>query len=505
MIERIYLKNALTFNEVELELTKGLILFTGPSGAGKSVLMDAILSSFGLKDPKAQRVEVVIDYPMPLENYGLENDDIIILHQIKKEKVRFFINNQSVSKKNLKSLCENFLLHLSLKKVEEFSNDNLLSLLDAMQTSKEFFALKSSFDHEFITYKETEKALNTLLKEEKEMDELKAFLRYEIEKIESISPKKDEFEVLMQTKKEISKIEKIRGSAEALRPLFDYEDKVTQFLTLIEKESGFFDETMNELKSLIEDTEYRIADLESQDIEEVLDRLEVLQSLIKRFGSIEEALAYLNEKKEELSRLENIAFEKKALEKKHASLYQSLTKLAEKISAYRQEAAHLLEEKLSYFLEKLYLNKASLLRHKRKLYRYGFDEIDLHVGGKEVELLSTGEFNRVRLALLAAKIDYEKEGKVLFLDEIDANLSGEESMSVAEVLSLLSQTHQIFAISHQPQLTSKADLHFLVQKEEDISTVSKLSYKERVEEISRMISGKTINKEAKEYAQKLLG
>jgi len=54
MIERVYLKNYVTFEEVELEFgevelefSKGLIVFTGPSGAGKSVLMRGILSIFG--------------------------------------------------------------------------------------------------------------------------------------------------------------------------------------------------------------------------------------------------------------------------------------------------------------------------------------------------------------------------------------------------------------------------------------------------------------------------
>jgi DNA repair protein RecN (Recombination protein N) len=53
LITRVYLKDCLSFEEVELEFKNGLNIFTGPSGAGKSILMQAILSLFALADVKA--------------------------------------------------------------------------------------------------------------------------------------------------------------------------------------------------------------------------------------------------------------------------------------------------------------------------------------------------------------------------------------------------------------------------------------------------------------------
>jgi len=90
------------------------------------------------------------------------------------------------------------------------------------------------------------------------------------------------------------------------------------------------------------------------------------------------------------------------------------------------------------------------------------------------------------------------------LDEIDANLSGEESMSVAKVLKQLSKYFQIFVISHQPQLTSMGDQHFFVHKQNDESFVRVLDFNERTEEIARIISGKGISEEAKKFAKELL-
>jgi len=90
------------------------------------------------------------------------------------------------------------------------------------------------------------------------------------------------------------------------------------------------------------------------------------------------------------------------------------------------------------------------------------------------------------------------------LDEIDANLSGEESMSVARVLKQLSLHFQIFVISHQPQLTSMGDQHFLIYKDGEDSFVSELNKEKRVNEIARIISGENISSEAKKFAKELL-
>ena len=132
------------------------------------------------------------------------------------------------------------------------------------------------------------------------------------------------------------------------------------------------------------------------------------------------------------------------------------------------------------------------------------DEAKIIVNGVNIDTISTGEFNRLRLAMLGAKLNYIQDKKILFLDEIDANLSGEESMSVAEVLKLLSKKYQIFAISHQPQLASIANKHFFVSKKGNKSIIEELDLDKRVKEIARIIGGKEKSKKALEYAKELL-
>ncbi len=73
------------------------------------------------------------------------------------------------------------------------------------------------------------------------------------------------------------------------------------------------------------------------------------------------------------------------------------------------------------------------------------------------------------------------------------------------MLKILSKKYQIFAISHQPQLSSQADSHFLITKDESGSKVVLLNEESRVVELARMISGEDVSGEAIEFAKKLLG
>ena len=130
MISRVYLKDCLSFEEVDLEFKNGLNIFTGPSGAGKSILMQAILSLFALADVKAKIGEVLLNNSkINDEAYDLSSDDDIIIKSIKKDKVRYFLNNQSISKKNLNDFSSKLIKHLNLRDTSEFDSLKLLDFL----------------------------------------------------------------------------------------------------------------------------------------------------------------------------------------------------------------------------------------------------------------------------------------------------------------------------------------------------------------------------------------
>lgn len=496
MIERVYLKEYVTFDEVELEISNGLIVFTGPSGAGKSVLFRGILSIFGYFEGEAKVAEALLNSNLDLSEYGIEGEDEFVFREVKKAKTRYFINNQAVSKKSVKEISKLFIDYLSVR--SEF--ENILEVLDKIGEID-----LSQFKREFLKYRELKKRLEEIEKAEVEAEEKKEFLKFEIEKIEKIAPKEGEFEELMQIKKDLSRLEKIKEKSNRVAEIFNYEDEVYEFLEMMDEDSEFFSSAMNELRVVLERVEEKAEFLESIEIEEVLDRLSSLQELIKKYGSIDKCLEVLEEKRAELHKLENLSFEKEHLIEELNLLEKNLLKKGEEISKKRQKSATIFKEKLNLYLKRLYMPQADIKFERKELGIDGIDRVEIVINEIDTNTISTGEYNRLRVAVLAAKLEYEDENKSLFLDEVDANLSGEEAMSVAEVLKYLSSKYQVFAISHQAQLASLADKHFFVSKEGQKSYVKELSYNDRLQEVARIIGGKEVSNKAVDYARELLG
>uniref|UniRef100_UPI004047965B AAA family ATPase n=1 Tax=Aliarcobacter sp. TaxID=2321116 RepID=UPI004047965B len=508
MISRIYLKDCLSFEEIDLEFSNGLNIFTGPSGAGKSILMQGILSLFALSDVKANVGEVLLSNSNIREDsYDLSINDDIVIKSIKKEKVRYFLNNQTISKKNLNEFSTKLIKHLNLKDTSEFDSSKLIIFLDklSLKNKDEFNEIKNSFDTLYIEFLQTKKELDKILDDESRLEDLKEFAKFEIDKIEQINPTIDEYEELNLIKKRLSKKEKIEVAIKKASGIMDFNQSVTSALELLETDSSFFDEAINELNNIFEKFNDSLYELEDINIENVLDRIEKLSALQKRFGSIEECLKYKEQKKQELESYENISFKKEKLEKRYEDLNIQLLELSTIISTYRKESAEVLEIKINYYLKFLYLSNAKILINTKKLDANGIDEIIFELNGVSLETISSGEYNRLRLALLTSMSEFDiVDNGILFLDEIDANLSGKESEAISKVLEKLSHSYQIFAISHQPQLTSSANQHFLVDKHNGKSTVKLLDKKQSINEIARMISGENITNEAIKFAKNIL-
>lgn len=508
MITRVYLKECLSFEEVDLDFDNGLNIFTGPSGAGKSILMQAILSLFSLSEVRANIGEVTLsDSKITNEIFDISLDDEIIIKNIKKDKVRYFLNNQTISKKNLFDFSTKIIKHLNLKDTSEFNSSKLIDFLDKLtsKNKKEFIKLKSNFDILYKELSQIKKELEKIQEDEKRLEDLKEFAKFEIDKIEQINPTVDEYEELNFLKKRLAKKEKIEVAIKKASGIFELNHNVTTALELMEIDSSFFDETMNELNNIFEKFSDSLHELDETNIENVLDRIEKLSALQKRFGSIEECLKYKEEKKKELESYENIFFQKEKLEIRYKELDTKIIELSSEISKYRKDTSLILEKKINEYLKFLYLSNAKIILKEKNLDSSGIDEVLFELNKVSLETISSGEYNRLRLALLTAMSEFDiVDNGILFLDEIDANLSGKESDAISKVLKKLSSSYQIFAISHQPQLTSAANQHFLVDKIDGKSFVKKLNNNQQIDEIARMISGEKVTLEALEFAKNLL-
>lgn len=507
MIRRVYLKSLLSFESADIEFGNGLVVLSGPSGAGKSIFMDSILSSFGVANVEAKLCEVSLDKPASLKSDAYELDDELIVRSIKKERTRYFLNDQNISKKALSSLFAPFLNYLSVRDSSGFESELLLDMLDSSLKSndKSYRKMLKEYKKRYKNYKEKLSELEAIRQREKKLSELIEFASFEINKIKSIDPKIGEDEELLVLKKQLSKIDKINDALGKAESVFALETSVIDVFALIGRDGSYFSDTMNQLRADFEETQLLAQELEDTDVEALLDRLEKIAELKSRYGSIEEAIEYRKSKEEELAGLERAEEDKGMLESFLELEFVELSAIASRITQARIEQAGALSEKMNPYLGRLKLPDASFHFGITQMCDSGMDSVELQIRSSSVATLSGGEHNRLRLALMVASLESQSKATgIIVLDEIDANVSGDESIAIADMIAKLSRHYQIFAISHQPHLAAKADQHILIDKHDGISSAIVLGTKGRVTEIARIIGGEMPGDEALAFAKKLL-
>ncbi|WP_051420580.1 AAA family ATPase [Helicobacter pametensis] len=497
-IQEIVIKDSPTFKHLNLAFHPGLNVISGASGAGKSVFFASLLALFGIKDSNATMIEGRLDGEIELFEYLSEEE--LVVQILKKEKTRFLINHQSTSRKRLGEIFAPHVKFLSHKNSNELSSGFLLELLDALVEDGSHREYLGEFRQGFAELQRCQAELWRLKEDSQRIMELQEFALFEIEKIAGIAPKLGEYEELLEVKKRLSKKEKLQElGRDALMALQDL-GKVNAFLSAAEIEIEGFDEMLLEVDSRVCSELERLDELDEYEPEQLLDRLSRLSDLISRYGGIEEALEYQKSQQEKLLGYEHIQEDQEILGKKIEDLQARLDVLSVKISSNRKQFVANLASQITHYASMLLLGDVHLNLRGTEMQHNGKDELEILLGTSAVSTLSSGEYNRLRLATLA--LQNASNAGILLLDEIDANLSGEESEGVAKVLKKLASSYQVFAISHQPHLPALADAHFVVQKDLQESLMRELDLDGRIHEIARMISGSTLTKEALEFARK---
>lgn len=511
MINRLLIKNSVAFEDVDLEFQGGFNVFSGASGSGKSVLMESLLGIFGLKDSNAEMIEASLDisladFGVDVSEFGLQEEDMLVLSILKKDKTRYFINRYSSSKKRLSEIVSSFAKHISSKGADELKSENILRVFDDFISTKNPNH-KQLRDELRVCYEDlvdAKEKLKALQEEEKNIQNLKEFAEFEIQKISSINPIEGEYEKLLELKKTLSKKEKIQESIQEAQEALESVGKITHTLSLMGKDSSHFEEVLLDVRSMIDEEKERLDDLDGISAEEILNRIATLSDINRRYGGITEALTHLQTQKQKLQDYENLSFNKESLLKEIQSLQKKCLEIAEKMSLYRQKYIGEFQKDILTFCDQLLLKTPNLSLQSCELYAFGVERITLNLETAGIDMLSSGEYNRLRLVIMCIDSMINGSKGILVLDEIDANLSGQESEGVAKMLKTLSKTYQIFAISHQPHMPVLADSHYLVSKKDGKSEVRLLDIEGRIEEMARMISGANITKEALEFAKKRL-
>jgi DNA repair protein RecN (Recombination protein N) len=253
-------------------------------------------------------------------------------------------------------------------------------------------------------------------------------------------------------------------------------------------------------------------------LDEVERRRDLIFRLMKKYGgSFEAVLKTGREARAELDLLDTASLDLRGLVQRVKDAEAALARSAAALSKKRQAAAQSLAKAVEARLPDLGMPDGRFLvdlRAREAPSSTGAEDVEFRVAlnvGHEARALarvaSGGELARVMLALktILARLD---RVPTLIFDEVDAGIGGRTGLMVGDAMRDVADHHQVFAITHLPQIAARAHHHITVQKgakggvtTSDVGVVSEAA---RVDEIARMLGGDAESVTSREHARELL-
>lgn len=553
MLNLLHIENVAVIEKAELEFEPGLNVLTGETGAGKSIIIDSINAILGERVGKglvrtgAASAVITAEFSSDsLPQTWFEENDIeyeageslVVMRKISADgKSSGRINGMPVS-----TACMRELGDMLIDVHGQNDGRRLLNEASHRAYLDGFGALGGAlaeYKKHYEAYKTLKAALNELREHENDKERLADELRGKIAEIEELDPRADEYDELKANCELMRNSEKISEFIDRAYYAMYGGDNTDGALALLseadaELESAVrYTDRLDELAKTLRDLRYGAEDVtdslmrfrESLDFSvSELDRAETrlnrLEKLIKKYGSLEAVPELLKKMKNDLEDVEylseNIEKRENELDAKRASL----KKEAAAISAKRAKCASELEKRIVKELSELNMPKVSFRVEISPLGgEDGFDStgcdavrflMSANAGeelGRISKIASGGELSRIMLAMKTVLSDSEATETLIF-DEIDTGVSGKAAQSVAEKLAVLSRGKQVLCVTHLPQLAVMADAGFLIEKSESegrtFTSARKLDDEGRKNEIARITGGANITETLLESAAEQL-
>lgn len=538
MLKELVIENFALMENVHLQLTEGLSVFTGETGAGKSMLIDALgillggrISSemirFGTE--KARVEGIFTDLPNELAQrledagYPLEERELVLFRELNisgRNTCRF--QGRTVPLSLYRTLCEGIVdIHGQMEHQSLFNPSRHRQLLDALGGTVQLDLLAeanaAARQYHELLYQE-----QTLRTAEADREKRLEFLKFQIDEIDSVKPLPGEEESLNQAKKRIVNAERIINTAtEAYAALFEgsargrsaYDAlasarKALGELTRLDPECTPFLEQADTLYFSIEELADEIrgyrenSDVQPGQLDVLEERLHELHRLQKYGASYEDIMAFRHGLEEELEKITGVAAQLEAitgLKKAAKEKYQSL---AARLTQKRHELAEFVQDEIGRELSDLGMEKGRLLVKMEEVGEPalgGNEQVEFYFTANLGEppkplskVASGGEMSRLMLALKSLLAQVDRVGTFVF-DEVDSGVGGRTIRKVGEKLAKIAQNRQVLCITHAPHVAAFADTHFGITKEiageRTRTRVTALEEKERVAELARMLGG----------------
>lgn len=550
MLNHLHISNFALITKLDIDFHNGFSVVTGETGAGKSIILGAIALLMGsradAKSIKDGAQKCVVEAEFSIADYDLQSwfdengidydaEQCIVRRELNANgKSRGFINDSPVNITMMRELGDMLLdVHSQHQNLLLQKEDFQLNCLDIMgkcqEVLKEYSAAYSSYNKEL-------KALNELKAEIAETKKQEEFMRFQLQELEAPKLKEGEQDELEQEQNIASHTEEIKLALYEADSLLENDDN--NILSMLRKASQRIDsikgvypdieevaERLNscyvELKDIAGDVSSAVESVEydPQRLQFVTERLDLLYGLEKKYNvsSVEELIAERDRIQEAVSNIDNSEALLMDKEAEVSELYAGAKNKADELSALRHGAAKVIENKIKEMLASLgmpnvqfevQISGASMSASGADSVKFMFSANKGMAMRPISEVASGGEIARVMLSLKAMISSAVKLPTIIF-DEVDTGVSGKIAEKMADIMLEMGRSNrQVLSITHLPQIASKGEFHYKVEKyDTDYGTESKmreLTSDERVNEIAQMLSGEDITEAALTNARELL-
>ena len=507
MLKELIVKNIVLIENLHIEFKKGLSVLTGETGTGKSILLDSLGLIIGnrvdysliRKGQSEASVTAVFElnksHPVKsvLDKYNIENEDeLVIRRAIKADgKSRCYINDIFITRNILIEVTD-YILEIQGQFEERGLLDpkTHLSILDDYCNHSDLIQdCKSSYNK----MNELRKIINQAELEEEKINKDNEWIKESFDQLYLLDPKPSEELELDNQKKLLVNNEKIFVSINQVKSLIEdengLEDLNNNTLKLLEGIKNFGLDNINtaidildrskaeldELKRLL-NSEISFANNNKYNLDDIEDRLYELRSQARKHNcTVDELINIKDQLETKLNNANNSKQKLQDLRKEFELAKQQFITTSNQLSRSRKNNAIKLCEKIEKELPHLKLENAKFEVKFSNIEienasNSGIDNVvflaSTNTGMEPLpinKVASGGELSRF---LLAIKVVLETaiHNRTVIFDEIDSGIGGLAANAVGVRLARMGQNYQTMVVTHSPQVTSKGNYHYLVQK-----------------------------------------
>lgn len=548
MLLALSLRDFVIVEQLNLNFQTGFTVLTGETGAGKSITLDALGLLLGDKADYSQvrngakeaqlsalfDLSKLPDLQIQLRNQGLleEDSEELSIRRIidAKGKSRSFINNQTATLAQLKQIGEQLIdihgqnAHHSLN--QESAQRTLLDAFADAQNQAE------TVKQHYQSWVAAQKALNEAKNHAENIAIEQERLEWQLNELSQLNLQNGEWESLSQSHRSLAHAADLLHTAEQTSEYIDGENglqklvyQCQKILSPLQKIEPRFAESLNMLASIEAELSEVSANMRDVAADVEINPKELAAQEQRMAELMNMARKYRVEPEELPAKQAEI---ESALQTLHAATdITALTAAAEAAENRYMQAAHQLSELRRPAAAKLAAETTNHMQHlamkEAKFHielqpsspsSHGLEHIQYQVAANKGSPLrplnkvaSGGELARISLALQVVTRQYTQVPTLIF-DEVDTGIGGGVAEMVGRSLRALGKKHQVLAITHLPQVASCGENHWQVHKhsqgDQTVSEINILDYRQRIEEIARMLGGEKITDTTRNHAEEML-